>query len=340
MPTISDVAREAGVGIGTVSRVLNGTSRVAPATRQQVKETMARLGYRPNPIAQGLRSHRTHTLEIMVPLFTRHFYVEVLRGIEMGLGATDYGLLIRGIENETDRDRAFTYSRAHKYTDGVLIVSLTPTDDLVERLGVAQCPIVLVDAEHTGLISVTVDHEGAAKMAVRHLLELGHRRIALVDRLEDPFASTYAVGRHTGYRKALSEAGLSVLPEYEMVVDFTPEAGALALRTLLSLPNPPTAVFAGSDTQAVGVLQGAQQLGYQIPQDLSLVGYNDIELSQYVGLTTVRVPMYEMGRRGAELLLASLNSPDQALTHERLQAELIVRTTTGPRGAADTGNLR
>src|SRR5690349_8734372 len=161
MPTINDVAREAGVGVATVSRVLNGSSRVAPATRRRVKSAMERLGYRPNPTAQGLRSRRTHTLEVLVPLFTRHFYVEVLRGIELGLGATDYGLLIRGIENREDRDRAFANSVTHNFADGLLIVSLAPTEDLAERLAMAQCPVVLIDAEYGELPGVTVDHEAA-----------------------------------------------------------------------------------------------------------------------------------------------------------------------------------
>ncbi len=330
MPTISDVAREAGVGVGTVSRVLNGSRQVTPATLQRVKEVMERLGYRPNPIAQRLRSRRSHTIEVLVPLFTRHFYVEVLRGIEMGLGTTDYGLLIRSIEKQADRDRAFANSGAHDYADGVLIVSLAPADDLVERFHVAQCPVVLIDAEYGGLSSISVDHEAAAAMAVRHLLALGHRRIALIDRPQDPFTATYSGGRYAGYRQVLAAAGLPVRPEYEVLTKFTPEAGTAALYTMLELPQPPTAIFVGSDSQAIGVIQGARQRGCRIPEDLSIVGYNDVEISRYLDLTTVRVPMYEMGRRGAELLLARLAEPEQAQVQERLQATLVVRATTGP----------
>jgi LacI family transcriptional regulator len=330
MPTISDVAREAGVGVGTVSRVLNGNTKVAPDTRRRVQEAIERLGYRPNPMAQGLRLRRTHTLEVLVPLFTRYFYVEVLRGIEIGLGTTDYGLLIRSIEKQADRDRAFASSGALNYADGVLIVSLVPTDELVERLQAASCPVELVDAEYNGLSGVIVDHEASAAMAVRHLLELGHRRIALIDHPQDPFTASSSGGRYAGYREALAVAGLPVRPEYEVITEFSPEAGAAALHTLLALPKPPTAIFAGSDAQAIGVLQAARQRGCRVPEDLSIVGYNDIELAQYLGLTTVRVPMYEMGRRGIELLLAQLDGPQQAPIQECLQASLVVRTTTGP----------
>ncbi|MDQ2807196.1 MAG: LacI family transcriptional regulator [Chloroflexota bacterium] len=329
MPTIKDVAREAGVGIGTVSRVLNGRPRVATTTRQRIKEAMERLGYRPNPVAQGLRSRRTHLIEVLVPMFTRHFYVEVLRGIEIGLGTTDYGLVIRSIEKQVDRDRAFANAGAHSYADGLLIVSLAPTDELVARLQAARCPIVLVDAAYSGLSSVTIDHATAAVAAVGHLLELGHCRIALIDRQEDPFTAARPSERQAGYREALAGAGLPLYPAYEMVADFSPEAGLAALHTLLALPQPPTAIFVGSDAQAVGVLQGARQLGYRVPQDLSIVGYNDIELAPYLGLTTVRVPMGAMGQRGVELLLAQLDEPQQAPVQERLPAELVLRATTG-----------
>ncbi len=317
------------MGVSTVSRVLNGRPRVAVATRQRINAAMERLGYRPNSMARGLRSRRTHTLEVLVPLFTRYFYVEVLRGIEMGLGTRDYGLLIRSIEKQVDRDRAFANSGAHHAADGVLIVSLAPTAELVARLQAALCPVVLVDAHYDKLPSITVDHEAAAVAAVGHLLDLGHCRIALIDRQEDPFTPARSGGRQAGYRKALAGAGLPLCPAYEMVADFSPEAGLEALHTLLALPQPPTAIFVGSDAQAVGVLQGARQLGCRVPEDLSIVGYNDIELAPYLGLTTVRVPMYEMGRRGVALLLAQLDDPPPVPVQERLPAELVLRTTTG-----------
>jgi LacI family transcriptional regulator len=330
MPTISDVAREAGVGVGTVSRVLNGNTKVAPDTRRRVQAAIERLGYQPNPVARGLRTRRSHILEAVVPLFSRHFYVEVLRGIETGLADTDYGLVTRSVDKQVDRDRAFEASGAHNNADGLLIVSLMPTGELVERLRAASCPVVLVDAEYDGLSDVTVDHAAAATLAVRHLLELGHRRIALIDHREDPFTTTYSGGRQAGYRQGLAAAGLPVRPEFEIVTEFSPEAGAAALLTLLALPDSPTAIFAGSDSQAAGVLQGVRQLGRRVPEDLSIVGYNDIDFAEYLGLTTVRVPMYEMGRRGIELLLARLDEPQQAIKQERLPASLVVRTTTGP----------
>ena len=334
MPTIRDLAQEAGVGIGTASRVLSGSPRVAAETRARVHAAMERLGYRPSRVARALSKGRTQTLEVMVPLFTRYFYVEVLRGIEAALVDTDYALLIRTIERATDRDRAFEDPCPRGRADGVLIVSLTPTAKLLEQLSLAECRAVLVDSDDPRLSNVTVDHAAAAASAVRHLIALGHRRIASIDHPEDPFAPAYPGGRHKGYRRALAEAGIPPRPEYELMTDFSPEAGAGALDSLLALPEPPTAVFVGSDTQAFGVLEAARRRGLRVPEDLAVVGYNDIELAQYLGLTSVRVPMREMGQRGVELLLAALHEPDSPPTQVRLPAQLVVRRTCGAREPA------
>jgi len=200
---------------------------------------------------------------------------------------------------------------------------------LISRMTDAALPLVLVDADHPRLPSVGVEHAAAAAMAVRHLLELGHRRIALVDHHEDPFAPVYPDARHRGYRAALAEAGLKARPEYEHVTDFSPQAGADALRRLLALRNPPTAVFAGSDSQAIGILEAARQTGRRVPDDLAVVGYNDIEVAAYLGLTTVHIPMREMGQYGVELLLQAVERPEALPERIVLPAELIVRRTSG-----------
>ena len=330
MATIRDVAREARVGVGTVSRVLNGHPQVAPATRTRVEAAIDKLGFQPNPVARGLSTRRTHMIEVLLPLVTRHFYVEVLRGIELGLAETDYGLLIHSIERVADRDHAFARAAARGYADGVLIVSVTPTAALLARLQAAHCPVVLVDTANEQLSSVQVDHAAAARSAVGHLLEFGHQRIALIDRPEDPFTPLYTGGRRTGYHAALVAAGLPLRSEYEVITDFSPQAGGAALNGLLALPDPPTAVFVGSDTQAIGVLEAARQGGYRVPADLSVLGYNDIEVAQYLGLSTMRVPMRAMGQQGVQLLLAALAGPGAAPAHICLPAEVVVRLTTGP----------
>ncbi|MBI4493585.1 MAG: LacI family DNA-binding transcriptional regulator [Chloroflexi bacterium] len=334
MATIRDVAREAAVGVGTVSRVLSGSPQVAPETRARVQATIERLGYRPSPLGRALARGRSQTLEVIVPLFTRYFYVEVLRGIEVALADTDYALVIRTIERPADRDRAFADPGSRGRAEGVLIVSLTPTAELLARLAATALPAVLVNNVHPALPSVALDHEAAAALAVQHLVRLGHRRIALVDHLEDPFAPSSPSGRRCGYRATLARAGLELRPEYERVTDFSPEAGMAALDALLALPQPPTAVFAGSDTQAVGVLEAARRRGVAVPDDLALVGYNDIEMAGYLGLTTIRVPMRELGRLGVQQLLLAFETPERAAGQIRLEPELIVRHTCGAVQAA------
>ena len=329
-PTIVDVAHAAGVGVGTVSRVMNGNSRVAPETRERVRAAAERLGYRPNPIARAFSRRRTHILEVVIPLLTRYFSFEVLRGIELGLADTDYTLVIRTVERAAERDQVFQACCPRGRADGVLIVSLAPPPELLDRLGRAGIPIVLVDRESDQFPSVAVDHEAAATMAVRHLIELGHRRIALIDRAQDPFSPEEPSPRQRGYRVALSQAGLVWPAEYERVTEFSPEASAAMLEALLQLPDPPTAVFVGSDTQAIGVLDTARRHGRRIPEDFGVVGYNDIELAQYLGLTTVRVPMREMGKQGVELLLAEIERPSPAPRSIRLPTELVIRQTCGP----------
>jgi DNA-binding LacI/PurR family transcriptional regulator len=329
MVTIQDVARAAGVGVGTASRALSGHPHVAADTRAHVQTVAQRMGFRPSPIARAFSLGRTRTLEVVVPLVTQHFYVEVLRGIEEALHTTEYSLLIRSIERRSDRERVLRGADLRGRVDGALMVSLNPTRGLIGRVTEAALPLVLIDAEHPRLASVGVDHAAAAASAVRHLLAAGHHRIALVDHAEDPFAPVYPDARHRGYRAALSEAGIEPRPEYEHVTDFSPQAGAAALRDLLALQHPPTAIFAGSDSQAIGVLEAARQAGRRVPEDLAVVGYNDIEVAAYLGLTTVHIPMREMGRYGVELLLQSIEQAEAPLQRVVLPAELVVRRTSG-----------
>jgi LacI family transcriptional regulator len=333
MTTIQDVAREAGVGVGTASRAISGNPHVADATRARVIAAAERLDFRPSPIARAFSRGRTQTLEVIAPLIVQHFYVEVLRGIEQAL-ASDYALLIRTIEQRTDRDRVLREQDVRGRVDGALLVSLNPTRGLIGRVTRAALPLVLIDAEHPRLASVAVDHAAGAALAVRHLVSLGHRRIALVNHLEDPFAPAYPDARHSGYRAALAEAGLQPRLEYEHVTDFTPAAGAEALRALMALPEPPTAVFAGSDSQALGILEAARQVGRRVPEDLAVVGYNDIEVAAFLGLTTIHIPMRELGRYGVELLLEAIDNPDALPTQIRLPAELVVRRSSGPAAAS------
>ena len=329
-PTIRDVARAAGVGVGTVSRVLAGGAGVGRATAARVRTAVERLGYEPSPVARALSRRRTQTIDVLVPPLTDYAFAEVLRGVETVLAETDYSLVIRTVERESDRERVFRQCCAAGRTDGALIISLVPTAELASRLSRAGFPVVLVDTEYDGLSSVGVDHADGAALAVRHCIALGHRRIALIDYHGDPFTPAVPTARQRGYRAAMAEAGLPVAAASERLTTYSPEAGAAALDQLLAAPEPPTAIVAGSDLHAVGALDAAGRRGLRVPDDLSIVGYGDIRLAQYLGLTTVSVPMRALGRRAVELLFASLGEPGRAPETIRLAAGLVVRETCGP----------
>jgi DNA-binding LacI/PurR family transcriptional regulator len=327
--TITDVARAAGVGVGTVSRVLSGHPRVAPATRARVNGAITRLGYRPSQAARALARGRTDTIQVVVPYLTRYFYFEVLRGVAAALADRDYALNLRVLDGPADRDRVFAEAGRRGHVDGLLVVRAAPPDDLVTRLTRARVAAVLVDTAHPTLTSVGVDHQAAAAAMAAHLLSLGHGRIALVDRVNDPFDQAVLSARRRGYRDALARAGIRHRPEYEPASEWSAEGGAGTLDALLALPEPPTAILAGGDTIAIGVVDRARQRGLTVPGDLAVCGYGDIELARHLGLTTVHVPMSAMGRRGVELLLAAMENPDAPPVRVTLPTELVVRHSCG-----------
>jgi LacI family transcriptional regulator len=253
----------------------------------------------------------------------------VLRGVVAALADTDYLLNLRVLERPADRDRAFAEADRRGHPDGLLLVRVPPTDELRSRLTLAGVPLVLVDGAHPDVPGVSVDHRAATAAMTAHLLSLGHRRIALVDRARDPFDPAVLADRRRGYRDALARAGLARYAAYEPAAEWSAEGGAAALDALLALPEPPTAVLTGGDTIAIGVLDHARRRGLAVPGDLAVCGYGDVELARYLGLTTVHVPMGDLGRRGAEILLAAMADPNAPPTHELLPTELVVRTTCG-----------
>lgn len=331
--TIRDVARVAGVGVATVSRVLNGDPAVAAATRERIYAVMAQLGYQPLRTARALSRRRTDAVLVVLPLLTRFFYVEILRGIEEALLETNIAFLLRSLERPADGSQAIASVR-RDLVDGVLLISLAVTPAWLARLERERLPAAVADADpDVPLPRIVVDHAAGARLAVRHLAQLGHRRIALIDRPDDPFAEKRISRRLLGYRQALQELGLELRTEYEHVTPFSVEGGTMGLYSLMQLPVPPTAVFVGSDTQAWGVLRAARQLGLEVPRDLAVVGYHDIEIAELLGLTTVRVPMRVIGRRAAQLLLECLSGRlargEEVV--EWVTPELIIRYSCGAR---------
>ncbi len=332
--TIRDVAQKAGVGLGTVSRVINNSPQVSEATRARVLQTIHELDYSPNPIARRLAWGHTQTIAVIVPYFTRPSFVERLRGIQAALAESPYDLVVFSVETVEQRNRHFREVPRRDRADGVLIVSLAPTDSEAETFAASGVPIVLVDTQHEALSQVIEDSVLGGRLATEHLIGLGHRRIGyisdlLIDPLQ-PFYFTSSRNRYRGYRQALAAAGIPIQPDYHCEgLHGRYEARKLAAG-LLALPERPTAIFAASDTQAMGVLEAARDAGLRVPEDLSVIGYDDIEVAEYLGLTTVRQLMYESGERGVELLLATMDTPPEAPVCDILPVEMVVRDTTAP----------
>jgi LacI family transcriptional regulator len=333
MPTtIRDVAKRAGVGLGTVSRVINDSPQVSEATRERVQVAIAELNFVPNPTARRLSLGKTLTIAVIVPWFTRPAEVERLRGVESTLAESEYDLVLYNVETVEKRDAYFHDVLRREQADGVLIVSLSPRDDDVERLMQSTVPVVLVDANHPSLKSlnrVITDDVAGGRVATQHLIDLGHTRIGFIsDPIETPFNFTSSRDRLQGYREALQAAGLPLRSEYHGHGEHGRYEARRLATEMLQQPDRPTAIFAVSDTQALGVLEAAQDLGLQVPNDLSVIGYDDIETSEYIGLTTIRQMLYESGKRGVELLLDRLEDPAAKPICEVMPTELVIRRTT------------
>jgi len=332
--TIRDVAKKAGVGVGTVSRVLNESTAVSDATRQKVLTAIDELNYTPSPIARRLSLGRTMTIGVIAPFFVRPSYIERLRGVEATLADTEYDFILYNVETISRRDACIHDLPRQDRVDGILLMTLPPTNEEVDRFQQANLPVVLVDSPHDRISHVLVDNVAGGCLATKHLIDLGHRKIGYIsDYLqESPFGFLPVAERYQGYRRALAEAGIEFRAEYHRQGELSRrEARRLALE-LLSLPDPPTAIFAYSDTQAFGVLRAAQDLELKVPDQLSVIGYDDIEISEFLHLTTIRQHLYDSGVQGTTLLLDEIaNAPAQP-KEVLLPTSLIERDTTGPPG--------
>jgi LacI family transcriptional regulator len=331
--TIADVAARAGVGVTTVSRVLNSHTNVSPSTRAKVLDAIVALQYRPSSLARNLSLRRTHVIGVVVPCFTSPSAVERVRGVAGVLARSPYDLMLFDIESEDRREHAFRLFDRGDRSDGLLLISLIPPEDEVERLRATGLPCVLVDAPHPAFPSIVIDDVHGGELATDHLIELGHRQIAFFgDKSPDPFRFASSLDRTRGYERALARAGIELRNEYMCEGTKSYHVARSIAIDLLRLPQRPTAVFAASDSQALGVLEAARILGIRVPDELSIVGFDDVEVAAHVGLTTVRQPLYESGRRGAQLLLQMIAGEQQPAEPEpeQLAVELVVRSTTGP----------
>jgi DNA-binding LacI/PurR family transcriptional regulator len=331
MPTtIRDVAKHANVGVGTVSRVLNNNPAVSDETRQKVLAAIEELDYRPNPIARQLSTGRTLTIGVILPHLTMPSYVERLRGVQRALADTKYDLVLFSVENPIQRDTFFEDFSWTLRVDGMLVISLPPTDRQAERFSKFTTPVVLVDAYHPDLCCIVTDDVEGGRKVTEYLVGLGHHKIAFLgDYLETPFHPSMRY-RFQGYREALEKAGVPFVPEY-LVEGHNDRSTARKLaRRLLSLRNPPTAIFAGCDIQAIGVLDTAREMNIHVPEELSVIGYDGIRDAEYLNLTTIEQHLFDSGIEGVKLLLNAMERSVDSPCREYIPVELVVRNTAAP----------
>ncbi len=327
--TIHDVAKRAGVGIGTVSSVINNSRAVNRETRERVLKAIAELDYTPHPAARRLSSGKTFTIGAIIPFFTRPAAVERLRGVMSVIAPSEYDFTLFSVETAAQREEQLRTVPRRGRVDGLIVFSCPPTEREVQRLLNSNTPTVLIDAYNSHLNCIYIDNELGGYRATKHLIGQGHRKIGyLGDPLNDPIGFFVSQHRFNGYRKALEEAGITFNPNYHREGPHSMESGRQMALDMLNQPDPPTAMFAFSDTIAFGVLEAAKELKLRVPNDLAVIGFDDIELARLYGLSTMRQQLYQTGVMGAELLLNIISNPNQEKLQVQLSIELVPRHST------------
>jgi LacI family transcriptional regulator len=329
MTTLAEVAARAGVGIGTVSRVLNQHPSVSPRMRQRVEAAMEEAGYS----RQRRQRQEPHSgqVGVLVPFFDEPSTYQRLRGIVSRLQPHELNIVLYNVASPGQARDHVARIAPLEHLAALIVISLPLPAADAKLLAAAKFPTVLLDTSSPCLPSVGIDDRAGGRMATQHLLDIGHRRIAFVgEPPQNPFGFTSSAKRHGGYASALVEAGLTVDPALIRHGAHLRSAARHMTVELLALPDPPTAIVASSDVQAVGVIEAAEQLGRRIPDDLSVVGYDDIDLAALMGITTVRQPLERSGRRVADLVVNAIGGSPRTPFVEEMELELVVRSTTGP----------
>ncbi|MHC4800055.1 MAG: LacI family DNA-binding transcriptional regulator [Planctomycetota bacterium] len=330
MVTISEVAKKANVSRSTVSHVINSTRYVSEETRQRVEQAINELGYRPNILARSLRLGQTHTLGLILPDSSNTFFAEIGRGIEIAAFESGYNVILCNSEEDPQKESLYIDVLTKKQVDGIILTSTCSQGDALCSVNKLQIPIVLLDREITDLAldTVSTDNKAGGLIATNHLISLGHRRIGCI---AGPSSTNPSAQRLIGYKQALSEAGI---PFDEALVrngDFHALSGLVMGNELLSMAEPPTAIFACNDMMAIGVLRAASERGIRVPNDLALVGFDDIELDSFTNppLTTIAQPKLEMGSKATQFLIQRIKNPQHDLRYEMLPVSLVPRDSCG-----------
>jgi LacI family transcriptional regulator len=330
--TIREIAGLAGVSVATVSRVMNGRDDVAPGTRELVQRIVRENGYTTSRTARGLSAGRTGLIGATVPLVHPAYFSFILSGAAEALYERDMRLVLCPTQHEHEREVTLLERLMHGTTDGGLLILPQESAEELESLLLHGYRFVVVDPLlplNDRIPAVSAAHSAGADHAVKHLLGLGHRRIGAIT---GPRGWIATEERLRGYHAALAAAGILAEPELVVESNFEIESGLRAARRLLDLHEPPTAIFGFNDNVAIGALQAARERGLRVPEDLSVVGFDDVEAAEIVtpALTTIRQPLAEMGRMAVSLLERLLEGQRIEALHVELRTQLVVRASTAP----------
>lgn len=325
--TIYDIAHKAGVSIATVSRVFNQRTNVSEKTRQKVLAIAAEVGYHPQANAQGLASRKTNTITAVVPVISNYFFMEVLGGIQDKLNEFDYELTIYNISSGKDIFSQVEHVLKRRAAEGCLFISIHLEQKEWKLLAKYNTPITLIDEYFEGFDSVSVDNTQGAYRATKYLIEAGFKKVAMLSAVS---TSKPIETRVAGYKKAHEDCNEPFNSSFIISGDstyrdgFTERGGYEAMTKILTLHPNIEACFCASDIQAVGALKAMQDIGKHIP----LIGYDDIELAEYIGLSTIRQPMRDMGFFATQNLIERLENPKKAISQTIYTPELILRDST------------
>jgi LacI family transcriptional regulator len=326
--TVYDVAKNAKVSIATVSRVLNSPDKVNEATRKRVLTTIDALGYVPKAEAAARARKASGRIGVLAPFLTYPSFVQRLRGVATALRDSPYELVIYHVDSSARRDGYLDSLSVTRRLDGLIVMSLPFADATARRLVAHGLETVLIELSHSSFSSIEIDDEAGGRMAAEYFVGKGHQRCAFVGDTDLPdYAIRASDKRLAGYRKALLEAGVPLPDEYIALAPHGMEQARQQTYRLLDLVQPPSAIFAYSDTQAMGVLKAARERGVSVPRDLAVIGFDDVEMADYIGLTTIRQQLEESGRVAVELLLARLADRSRPIQHVKLPLTIVQRET-------------
>jgi DNA-binding LacI/PurR family transcriptional regulator len=328
--SIKDIARVAKVSHSTVSRALHNSSLVNHETAERIRQIAREKGYRPSAVARSLVTRKTRTIGVVVTRIADPFIAEVVNGIEEVANDHGYSVFLANSNADPDREVKVVHSFHERRVDGILVTASRVGALYMPLLTEMRVPTVLINNQHPGefVHSVMIDNPAASRQATEHLLQLGHKRIAYIG---DQFGFQSDIERFAGYRSTLEVADIPFFPELTAHGDGKAEGGMRAMEKLLGLADPPTAVFCYNDMSALGALRAIHAHGLRVPDDISVVGFDDLFIASYISptLTTISQPMRQMGSMAMEILL-NLFSGSNSKTNMKVQGQLIVRESTAP----------